>query len=594
MPSNVSKNNVLPIIDSPGKSGGSSRQYPPSRLISPIVVHGLRVLLFATIILIIRVQHQQRLTDAEAARSAPVVDMERVQAIFPNAAGIGRWRGNGAAEVLDGDARQLGSLIHTASESKKVIGYVGSTYLLVVFDDQEVIVGVFILESDDTVEHVDEIRDHEFFLKSWNGLTWVEAAQKQNVDTVSGATLTSLAIVQSLRARLGSSQPSLKFPKPIQLNEIQQVMPAVTGFEKLAESNGWFRVLGAESNEIGYVLRSSPVADHVHGYQGPTDFLTFFDVDKKYLRTVIRSSFDNMEPEPFVEYVRDEEYFLVDQFSGLTLTELAELDEFDVEGVSGATMTSGGVFRALQYASKQAVQGPQENQPVAAKSWSIGWRDYGTLAVLLAACLMSFTRLKSVRSLRIVFQLILIVYLGFLNGDILSQTVLVGWAQNSLPWSNALGLVVLGAAAIVVPILSKKNLYCQAICPFGAMQLLAGRAIRKKRKLPRMVYRSLKIVPAILLTLAFCVGLFGWPVNLAAIEPFDAFSFRIAGWAALGIAVFGLVGSFFIPMAYCKFGCPTGGLLEFLRRTARADRLGKRDYLAITLLAIALIIFGVR
>lgn len=42
----------------------------------------------------------------------------------------------------------------------------------------------------------------------------------------------------------------------------------------------------------------------------------------------------------------------------------------------------------------------------------------------------------------------------------------------------------------------------------------------------------------------------------------------------------------FIPLAYCKYGCPTGALLEFVRSHGKADHFGRRDLAAALLLGL--------
>ncbi|MCA9071915.1 MAG: hypothetical protein KDA84_23465, partial [Planctomycetaceae bacterium] len=68
--------------------------------------------------------------------------------------------------------------------------------------------------------------------------------------------------------------------------------------------------------------------------------------------------------------------------------------------------------------------------------------------------------------------------------------------------------------------------------------------------------------------------------------------FRIAGTATIGIFVVGLVASLFVPMAYCRFGCPTGALLGYLRFHGQSDRFTRKDAAAIGLLAMALLMFA--
>ena len=91
----------------------------------------------------------------------------------------------------------------------------------------------------------------------------------------------------------------------------------------------------------------------------------------------------------------------------------------------------------------------------------------------------------------------------------------------------------------------------------------------------------LEFLPSTLLGLSLFALLFAWPLNLASLEPFDAWVWRTAGIATLLIACIGLIASLFIPQAYCRFGCPTGALLNFVRSSGSADRWGRRDWTAL-------------
>ena len=48
------------------------------------------------------------------------------------------------------------------------------------------------------------------------------------------------------------------------------------------------------------------------------------------------------------------------------------------------------------------------------------------------------------------------------------------------------------------------------------------------------------------------------------------------------------MASLFVPMAYCRYGCPTGAMLTYFKFNSRTDRWSRRDWLALALLAIAL------
>ena len=91
----------------------------------------------------------------------------------------------------------------------------------------------------------------------------------------------------------------------------------------------------------------------------------------------------------------------------------------------------------------------------------------------------------------------------------------------------------------------------------------------------------LACVPFALLAFVFSAAVFGLGVDLNALEPFDAYLFRIAGLASLVLAGVGLVWSLFTPLAYCRYGCPTGALFKMLRFTGTSDHFGLRDWLAL-------------
>jgi polyferredoxin len=106
--------------------------------------------------------------------------------------------------------------------------------------------------------------------------------------------------------------------------------------------------------------------------------------------------------------------------------------------------------------------------------------------------------------------------------------------------------------------------------------------------MPRLLERSLRLVPPLLLLVVVLVAMLHLKVSLVGIEPFDAFVFRIAGWATLIVAIVGLTASLFVPMAYCHYGCPTGAMLGFLRFNSGSGEFTRRDTYATLLAALAL------
>ena len=116
------------------------------------------------------------------------------------------------------------------------------------------------------------------------------------------------------------------------------------------------------------------------------------------------------------------------------------------------------------------------------------------------------------------------------------------------------------------------------------------RIVPWKVTFPEGVAKLLRCVPIVLLAIVVITAVSGSRFNLASLEPFDGFGFRVAGWATIAVFVVGLVLSFVSPMAYCRFGCPTGAMLGYLRFRGDSQRLGLRDLVAVCLLALAVFV----
>jgi NosR/NirI family nitrous oxide reductase transcriptional regulator len=167
---------------------------------------------------------------------------------------------------------------------------------------------------------------------------------------------------------------------------------------------------------------------------------------------------------------------------------------------------------------------------VAAFVRGIDGPQWGALGVIAAGIATGFTRLRGTWFGRLVMPLAVLAYLGFGAGALLSQAQFWGWAQADVPR----GAVVLLALAVAI------------------------------------------------LTAAWHL-----PLGLVDIEPFDAYLPTVACVAALDIFSVSLAVSCVVPMAYCRYGCPTGALLDHLRLHGRADRLTWWDGVMLACLAAA-------
>lgn len=371
---------------------------------------------------------------------------------------------------------------------------------------------------------------------------------------------------------------------PISLAEARPFFPAAARFETDESDRRGLFVTDAKSQRLGYLLRTSPLTDNITGYSGPTDTLIAMDADMRVLGIRIRSSWDTKQ---HVRDVAADRYFMK-TWNAKTWDQVAGMDpkSSGIEGVSGASLTSLAIAHGIQQRFKQSMA---IAAALPAPRFQTG--DIGLTAIIAIALLFSFTRWRSHAWTRRAFQVVLIGYVGLWNGQLLAQSLLNGWAASGVPWRLAPGLALLAAASLIVPWTSRRALYCSQICPHGAAQELLGRVTRRRLQIPRRIERGLRWLPALLLGLVLIVSFHRLSLDLASIEPFDAYLFRSAGIATIVIALAGLVAAMFVPMAYCKYGCPTGLLLSFVRSHGKADSFGRRDIGAGVLLLFAVMLY---
>jgi NosR/NirI family transcriptional regulator, nitrous oxide reductase regulator len=272
----------------------------------------------------------------------------------------------------------------------------------------------------------------------------------------------------------------------------------------------------------------------------------------------------------------------------MTIAEVAGLDPDDtgVEGVSGATMTSQAVATGIVRAARDHQAGAAPASGSAAWLARIEAPQWGGLAVIAGGVVTAFTWLKGTWFGRLAWPAVVLPYLGFGAGALLSQAQLWGWAQGGVP-RGAVVLAALAAAALLLPATTRRNVYCSHLCAHGAAQQLLLRVARPRRSLPEWLRPLATILPWALLAVAILATVLHWPLALVDLEPFDAYLPGIAGLAALAIFAVGLLASAFVPMAYCRHACPTGALLDHLRLTRRSDRFSWRDGVMLGCLAVA-------
>jgi len=557
-----------------------------------LVVHALRCAVFFLILVVAHFVHRK-------LHAKPTVDLPAllqqysidVRDEFGSDARIGSRNADDQWDIVNKDGMKLGALAQTSPQSDAFLGFSGSTNSLIALDEKGKVTSVRILMSRDTREHVEIIVRDDQFLTSWKGLDSNQVASKTDAMPVAGATLTSTAIIQGIQARFGAKTLASKFPEPISLEQAKKFFPGATGIEQDPGFPSIWQVHGGSSSELGWILRTSPVADNVVGYQGPTDTVMGFDASGVIVGIAIQDSFEN---EPYIGYVRKDRSFheLLKKFSLQRWTDM-DLKQEGIEGVSGATMSSMAIAESLILAAKSYTR-YRETRSQHQNSYSRIWkRSAGTILCVLLGCAFALSSWRGNQWLRFLLQVLVVGYLGLLQGELLSVAMIVGWAQNGIPLFNAFGFVVLALAAFVFPITTKRNVYCSHLCPHGAVQQMIPRSLRWKNPLPKSIRHVLLWLRPLLVAWVVCVMFLGLKYSLVDIEPFDAYVWRVAALPSIAIAIVGLLFSFLIPMGYCQYGCVTGSVLNYVRFSSRSDQLRWSDLFAILTLVFGLFVWWI-
>ena len=549
--------------------------------------HLCRFLALVAIVWLIHESHQDFLADLED-RGHPI-ELAHARLHLPTVTSLKPDSDDPAfLQALDANATELGLLSQTSPAGDSAIGFSGSTNLLVIWDQEERVSSVSIRSSGDTVDHVDAILEDPDFFSQFEGKSRTELARGDAISVVSGATLTSLAIADALSIRFGGSVKGSRFPEQIELEEVLPHFPTCAKLRPSQTHTSLFEAFDENGSFLGQVGRTSPHADRIIGYQGPIDVLLILESNGSLKDMRMRSSFEN---QPYADYPKDD-YYLPSLFEGRSIPQLADMNETAerYEGVSGATMTSRAMARGIVETARQwEAEGKRAEEKKPWVAWGIG--ETGSLGVILLAGFVAFTKRGKTKFFRLSLQVLLVGYLGLINGDILSQSLFAGWAQNGIPWERAPILALLTLAALLVPMATGKAFYCHQLCPHGAAQQWMGKLRKSSFRLPVKIGKLLEKFPFALLLFIVFLTFAGSAHTAAILEPFDAYVWEVAGGVTIAIAFISLVASAFVPMAYCRYGCPTGAVLKLFEFGPLDNGWNRRDYLSLGLLGFALILY---
>lgn len=340
-----------------------------------------------------------------------------------------------------------------------------------------------------------------------------------------------------------------------------------------------YYIYDSKNNEIGRVIFTSPMCDEISGFGGSVPFAVLLDESNKIKALHL---FDNNETQSWIENLKKIGFF--DSWNGLSVNEALEKN---VDAVSGSTMTSSAVIESFNK-RVSAYAACEEKQK---KTDWVNMLGLILSFIILVFAVLSFVFSQKMSNLRIFLLLGLVGILGFWQGKFLSIALLHNWLISGMNIKFQLFIFIVLFLSILLPLITNRSFYCSFVCPYGAVQELAGKITRNKIQIDRGLRRILKSLRYVFLFVIFILIVIGTDIVLEDFEPFGAFKFQFASLTTLVLAVLFLFLSVIIDKPWCRFFCPTGALLSILRaNTNNKEKKMSLQTLLNIILALSLIV----
>lgn len=327
----------------------------------------------------------------------------------------------------------------------------------------------------------------------------------------------------------------------------QKLFPGIAEFKKINDKC-CYEVYDGEKNTLGKILYMKPDESIPNGYGGKVRIVVGITNDNKVMGVDMG---ENHETPGFTDMVRSKGFF--SQWTGLPLTDAMQKK---VDTVTGATMSTSCIKCMVQKNIAEYLGAKAEIDRTS--RFSI---VFYISILLLIYSLISFFIPGATAKFRIYHMTLMAVFLGFLGGYALS---IESFKNSFMTGSASTFTIILFVLAVVIPLFTGRNFYCSHVCPFGAIQELAGKVPLKKQTVTAKVLKIMTLVKKLILLAVFVMLSLKITGDYTRIEPFSAFQFNAAGISALIIAGTMLIFSLFVSKPWCRLFCPTGTIFNII------------------------------
>ncbi len=235
----------------------------------------------------------------------------------------------------------------------------------------------------------------------------------------------------------------------------------------------------------------------------------------------------------------------------------------DIDAVSGATVTTMAATEAVRNGAHLAAVQYFKLEPSWVKvPWKVGIAE---ILILIIFILAFFPKIINKKPYKYVYMTATVAIVGFyLNASVSignMAAVFIGYIPS---FKDHLTWWILVAGSLLAIFFTGKNVYCNRVCPFYAIEFLLQQISGSKWTPSPAVLKHAKTGVNFLLWLSLMLIFLTKHPALGSFEPF-AMMFSLEGlgiqWYILPFAI---IGSFFTSSFWCRFFCPVGGMFNNL------------------------------
>jgi len=362
-------------------------------------------------------------------------------------------------------------------------------------------------------------------------------------------------------------QPSSPLPER---EDLVSVLPGATRFELRLEPVTYYQGFFPDGRLAGVAFVTSQIPPRVTGFTTEISILVGMTPAGVISRLEV---LHHLETPSYFRMVLDSD--LLPSFLGVDLKSgFPELD-----AVSGATISSQAIIQDLKTSARavaEKVYGYKVPDSSVNPKRKFPYLE-PFLVILLFLSVPVSRRLSRFHWARFLPFILGFFIIGLYLNSPLSLNHIVNLLSLHPPaFANQPGLFTLLFLTLILSILIG-NVYCSALCPFGAILELGARIFPKRIQVePGNIKKAVYIRSFLLLIVI--LGIFGFGLNiLAHLEPYP-YLFAPAKspllWFYITLTVlFSLVFRRF----WCRILCPTGAFLDLIARPGKKSGVGSQE-----------------